>query len=97
LIEVKEYYGISIQALGYRLQQLGIVEKSWAIRFWKYIKSDKDRRQEIGLGEYTGKESSERFQQLVYKALAEEIISIGKAAELLNTDINNVRNELHFV
>jgi hypothetical protein len=34
--------------------------------------------------DYEGKESSNRFDQLIFRALAEEVISVSKAASLKN-------------
>jgi hypothetical protein len=42
-------------------------------------------------GEYTGTEKSLRFQQLLYRAAAEEVISLSKAASLNNQSLSQFR------
>jgi hypothetical protein len=42
-------------------------------------------------------EQSDRFMRLVYRALASDLISISKASALLNTPVNNVREQLNLV
>jgi hypothetical protein len=45
-------------------------------------------------GEYQGYEKSNRFKQLIYRAVAEEIISSSKAAALDNKKLAEFRDEL---
>lgn len=97
LIEIKEYYGISLQALVYRARELNIISEQSAKRFWRFIKSSPERQKEIGLGEYKGKEKSERFNQLLYRAYAEQIISQSKVAELLNTTLPFLKQNLQLI
>jgi len=42
-------------------------------------------------------ETSGRFVRMVYRALADEIISFSKAAALLNTSVDNVKAQLQLV
>jgi predicted HTH domain antitoxin len=43
---------------------------------------------------YTGKEASSRFDQLVFRALSEEIISVSKAASLNNMTVSDFKSRL---
>jgi len=97
LIDIKEYYGISLQALMYRARNLEIISEQSARRFWQFIRSSADKQKEIGLGEYKGKEKSDRFNQLLYRAYAEEIISKSKVAELLNTTLLDLKQNLQLI
>lgn len=97
LVNIKEYYGISLAAIIYRASDLGVISQSTAQRFWQIRNSNPKLKEEIGYGEYAGKEHSGRFEQLLYKALAEEIISISKAAYLANTSIEQLNSNLQFV
>ncbi len=97
LIEIKEYYGISLQAIVYRARELNIISEQSAKRFWHFIKSTPERQKEIGLGVYKGKEKSERFKQLLYRAYAEQIISQSKVAELLNTSLPLLKQNLQSI
>lgn len=81
LVSIKESYGISIQAIMARAKDLGIISEHLFIGFRKRISRDKT---EDGLGSYIGKEISTRFNQLLYRAVSEEVISMSKAANLAN-------------
>lgn len=90
LIAVKETYGISIQAIMARAKDLGIINESQFISFRKWISHN---RTEAGLGAYKGNEEAFRFKQLIYRAAAEEIISLSKAANLSNLKLAEFRKD----
>lgn len=90
LITVKEYFGISVQALMMRSKVLNVISESRLINFFIYVRKNRLQNEETW-GEYTGKEKSSRYHQLVFKAASEQIISISKAAELENITINEFR------
>jgi Zn-dependent peptidase ImmA (M78 family)/DNA-binding XRE family transcriptional regulator len=89
LKHIKSYYGISIQAIMARARNLNIINehvyKSFSINFSTlgYRKNEP--------GEYHGTEKSLRFQQLLYRAAAEEVISLSKAASLNNQNLSQFR------
>jgi len=91
LISIKETYGLSIQAIMARAKDLDVISDATFIRFRKFI--NRNRREE-GWGRYLGKEHSDRFQQLVYRAAMEEIISMSKAANLMGKKLAAFREEL---
>ena len=100
LIPLKEYYGISLAALMYRLQDLEILPKALTQRFWKARRQDKALKQELpehGYGKYKGEERAFRFEQLLSKALAEEFISYSKAAALTGTDLQKLKAQHPFI
>jgi Zn-dependent peptidase ImmA (M78 family)/DNA-binding XRE family transcriptional regulator len=87
---LKQEYGISIQAIIYRIRDLGIISDHYMKYYFQYI---------IQMGwkveepyEYIGKESSNRFDQLLYRALVENIISMSKAASLKNMKLAEFRS-----
>lgn len=90
LILIKETYGISIQAIMQRAKDLGIINDYTFLNFRKKISKN---RKEEGLGQYLGKEESSRFKQLVFRAAAEEVISMSKAANLFNQKLAAFRKE----
>lgn len=94
LFEIKSSYGISVQAIMYRASDLKVIPKAVSERFWELARQNK---LEIGWGKYEGKESSGRFWQLLYKAVAEEVISISKAAALANTSVSELKNQLQLI
>lgn len=93
LIHIKESYGISIQAIMARARGLGIITQDQFIRFRIWVNSNENHQKEIGYGEYKGVEHSSRFKQLLYRATAEEIISMSKAASLSNIKLAQFRDE----
>jgi Zn-dependent peptidase ImmA (M78 family)/DNA-binding XRE family transcriptional regulator len=90
LIAVKETYGISIQAIMARAKDLEIINDSQFISFRKWISRN---RTEEGLGAFQGIEQAFRFKQLIYRAAAEEVISLSKAANLSNQKLAEFRKE----
>ncbi|WP_335964881.1 XRE family transcriptional regulator [Galbibacter sp. PAP.153] len=90
LVSIKETYGISIQAIMARAKDLGVISEHLFINFRKWISRNKT---EAGLGSYIGKENSNRFKQLLYRAASEEVISLSKAANLSNQKLAAFRKE----
>lgn len=93
LIYIKESFGISIQATMARARGLDIISNDQYIRFRIWVNSSENHKKEIGFGEYKGIEHSSRFKQLLYRATAEEIISMSKAASLSNVKLAQFRDE----
>lgn len=85
LIDLKEYFGISIQAIIARARNLDIIDaatyKSFCIN-WNRMRYKRNEP-----GEYKGKEHATRFQQLLFYAAAEGIITLNKAASLANQSL----------
>lgn len=95
LIDLKEYYGISIAALMYKVRELKIVNESMIKRFWLLRNRDIELKLETEpkYGVYEGKEESDRFNQLIYRAASEEVVSMSKAASLANMKLADFRDE----
>ncbi len=93
LIDVKIKYGISIASIMVRARQLDCISESMYNRFWKTYKEENWKAKEPGDDQYRGDETSTRFKQLVYRALAEGDITRSKAAELLAVSIDVIRKE----
>jgi Zn-dependent peptidase ImmA (M78 family) len=90
LIEVQKKYGISIQAIVYRLVDAGIFTENRKTDFYKKINFNPSIKEKVNLSRFETPEKSNRFEQLVYRALSQEIISVSKASSLLNQDINSL-------
>lgn len=91
LIAIKESYGISVQAIMARALSLKVIDEAQFRRFRVHISRN---RSEEGLGRFLGKEQSDRFMQLVYRAASEEVISLSKAANLLDLKLAEFRDRL---
>ena len=90
LVAIKEAYGVSIQAIMARAKDLEIINEFQFISFRKWISRN---RAEVGLGNFRGLEQAFRFKQLIYRAAAEEVISLSKAANLSNQKLAEFRKE----
>lgn len=97
LANIQKRFGISISAIVYRLADLNIIsgykKKQYYIERNKNIKL-KEFCDEV---RFFGCENSDRYTQLVYKALIQEIISISKASVLLDRSIEQVQNEISVI
>jgi Zn-dependent peptidase ImmA (M78 family) len=93
LIAIKETYGISAQAIMARARDLGVLSQERYTQFWKRVNMLPDGRKELNMGQYIGREHSYRFKQLLYRATAEELISMSKAANLANKKLAEFRDE----
>lgn len=91
LVSIKEEFGISVQATMMRAQLKGIISKASAARFWKAISFNK---KEEGLGSFAGNEKSYRFEHLVFRLAAEDVVSMSKAANLAGMRLADFRDKL---
>lgn len=91
LIHLKQQYGISIQALIMRLSDLKIINDSYRKQFFFMINQMGWKVEEPG--DYRGEEKSNRFDQLLFRALAEELISVSKAASLKNLKVSEFKTQ----
>jgi Zn-dependent peptidase ImmA (M78 family) len=91
LSALKQQYGISMQALVYRAKDLGIVSENYLKQFF-FMFTQMGYRNEEPVA-YEGYEHSNRFSQLLFRALAEEFISMSKAASLSNQKLAQFRAE----
>ncbi len=85
-------YGISLSAIVYQAMSLGIVSPTYH-RFFM-IRYNKYKTKEKELVVYAGKEYSDRFLQLLFRAIAEEIITTTKGASLNNQRLGDFRELL---
>jgi len=92
LVYLKKQFGASIQAIMFRAKHLGIISESYHKNFMIFMSMKGYKKNEPG--EYKGYEKSNRFKQLIYRAVAEEIISQSKAAALDNKKLAEFRDEL---
>lgn len=89
LINIKEYYGISIRAIVHRLRDLKVITDTYYQKWVVYMSKTYGSKSEPGV--YKGEEKSKYFEQMVSRALSEDLISISKAAALCNVSTNAIR------
>jgi Zn-dependent peptidase ImmA (M78 family) len=90
---IKKQYGISIQAIAYRMKDLEIISESYFKQFMFFISQMGFKTEEPIDFDYMGQEESYRFNQLLLHALAEEHISMSKAAALSNMKLAEFREK----
>ena len=95
LKKLKGIYGISLWAIMVRAHTIGLITDSHYKRFCIYANTHGWRKNEPG--EYVGKEKANRFIQLVYYAVAEDVITMSKGAELLNVKLPLFRRKFQLV
>lgn len=97
LAEIQKEWGLSIQALMYRAKDLGIIPKSKLRSFYINLNQHPDLHEQVDKSRYSSAESSYRFNQLLYKGLAQELISFSKAAALSNQSVSALKTLLNFI
>jgi Zn-dependent peptidase ImmA (M78 family) len=91
LKNLKLQYGISMQAIMYRAKQHGIISEYAHEAFSKAISARGWRKKEPG--DFPIAETPQHFDQLLHRAISEELISMSKAAYLANKSIEEIRQE----
>lgn len=94
---IKSEYGISIGSILFRLRSANIIDDARFVHFWKAMNSDPKLKKEEGLGYWAGQESSHRFKRLLDHALAENLISVSKAAEISGESLQEVRKRIRIL
>lgn len=89
---IKKQYGISMQAIVLRANVCGIVNANFTKHFFIMMKENGWKINEPV--DFEGHEESGRFDQLVYRALSEELISISKAAALKNLSLAEFKQQM---
>lgn len=88
---IKKQYGISMQAIVMRARDCGIINEHYTKQFFFIIEQMNWKIDEPF--EYDGVEESNRFEQLLFRALVEDQISMSKAAALSNRTLADFRSE----
>ena len=89
LKDVQREYGISARALMHKASELGVITPSRYKYFNISLNKNPQWRDAIDETAMLPQHST-RFKRLVYRALASEVISISKAAELLDKSVSDV-------
>ena len=95
LANIKKQYGISMQAIVMRAKNCGIINEHYTKQFFFFINQMNWKVDEPY--DYLGVEESNRFEQLLFRALIEDQISISKAASLKNQSVADFRKEHQMV
>jgi len=90
LAVLKKTYGLSMQGWMHRANDLGILSHGHYQEMVRFFSARGWRKTEPG-EQYPGEEPK-LFEQLVFRALAEDLISESKAAELMNCSLSKFRS-----
>lgn len=89
---LKQEYGISIQAIVMRALTTKIVSSRYCTQFFAYIKQMNWQVDEPF--DFNSGEKSKRFEQLLFRALGEDLISVSKAAALNNMKLADFKSKM---
>ncbi len=94
LIDLKLGWGISITSIFMRAKELGLISPALSRRFWnQYGTPWKEAHGEPHDDRYQYEERSDRFDRLVFRAVAEGEITRSKACQLLNISLDDLRSK----
>jgi Zn-dependent peptidase ImmA (M78 family) len=92
LAEIKETFGVSLQAIMYRAHALGFVTDRQLRSFRETIKAKGWAVKEPVA--YEGKERATRFRRLLHYAVAADILDVDRAAALAGITADALKNEI---
>ena len=92
LAEIKETFGVSLQAIMYRAHALGFVTDRQLRSFRETIKAKGWVVKEPVT--YEGKERATRFRRLLHYAVAADILDVDRAAALAGVTAEALKNEI---
>lgn len=93
---IQETYGISIDAIMFKLKQLGIISES-RYKGYNIQKNTNEKLRAFVMKSRFQESMTSRFESLVYTAISLELVTLSKAATLLNEPISNVRRKASVV
>ena len=89
---LKHKWGLSMGAWHHRLRDLGVISESQYLSVVRTFRANGWHKLEPG--DAVPQERTTRFERLVERAVAEDIISVSRAADLLNKPLIEVRREM---
>ena len=92
LFSVQRHFGISVTAIIYRLYYNGVIGQEMQRRFFIQNNKNEHLKELVNQERYQGDESTDRYEKLVYRALAQEQISVSKAAALLDCSVEHIQD-----
>ena len=92
LLTLKRKYGMSIQQWIYRAKDLGIITEGYAAILFRFFRAQSWHMREPG--EPLPEETSSRLKRLAIQAVAEDLVSPARAAELSGISVDELREEV---
>ncbi|MCX6575382.1 MAG: XRE family transcriptional regulator [Candidatus Aminicenantes bacterium] len=94
LFTLKRKYGMSIQQWIYRAKDLGIITNGYAASLFRCFRTQDWHKCEPG--EQLPDETSSRLKRLAIQAVAEDLVSPARAAELSGISLDKLREEVRY-
>ena len=94
LFSLKRRFGVSVQALVYRCRDLGIINDALCGRLFRAMSGFGWRSPPYAEPGQLAPERPSRFERLCSRAVAENVISDAKAAELLDTSVRELHDRM---
>lgn len=89
---LQEKYGMSISAIIYKLGEIELLSKNHVRDFFIRLRMNVTFKSEVEQSRYQGNEHSNRFENLVLRALSQETISLSKASSLLGVNLSDLKS-----
>ena len=90
---LQEKYGMSISAIIYKLGETSIISKNHVRDFFIRLRVEPKFKIQIEESSYQGNEHSNRFENLVLRALSQETISQSKASAMFGVSLSELRSQ----
>jgi Zn-dependent peptidase ImmA (M78 family) len=97
LVQLKKLLGVSLQALAYRCRDLGLINEHTFRQLYQEFSRRRWRSPpylEPGAID-PGREEPRRFERLVFRALAETVITAERATELLHISVDELQRRMN--
>lgn len=94
LKDIQRLYGISVEAIMAKAQQLSIITENQYRNFYISLNKSDKLKKEVRRSVYP-QEHTTRYERIVYKALSDELISVSKAANLLNEPVDVILGHIN--
>lgn len=94
LIATQKKYGISIPAIIYKLVEIGVLNKEQHKAFYRKLNANAFLKEHVHQSRFETSEFSDKYKRMVYRALAEEKVTLSKASALLHQPVDIVRKNL---
>ena len=96
LIYFQQSYGISLEAIVYKLHELGLINDV-RFRTFQFLKNTKPFMKKAVSTSMFNESDTMRFEAMVYKAIAEGLISQERAAVLLKQPLTDVQYNMETI
>lgn len=97
LSSIQQEWGLSIPAIMQRAKDLGILSADQLKQFYIKCNMNAGFKERVNESRYYSREESFRFFQLLYKGIAQELVSLSKASALSNKPLDKLKKSLSYI